>query len=114
MAVDIPTTSTNFLLRERVFEMKAQKIHRRKIAVALLAGMLLTAPPLSLTAEAQARPESPWKWQSGESWEEYNERTAELRRATIRDRDRRRGWRPTGVTPPPVTNNGAARRDLRY
>jgi hypothetical protein len=94
--------------------MKAQKIHRRKIAVALLAGMLLTAPPLSLTAEAQARPQSPARWQDGESWEEYEQRTAELRRGVKENRWRRQGWRPPVATPPPVTNNGAARRENRY
>jgi hypothetical protein len=33
--------------------MENQKTHRRKFGVALFAGMMLAAPPLSLTANAQ-------------------------------------------------------------
>ena len=43
----------------RVFEMENQKTHRRKFGVALFAGMMLAAPPLSLTAKAQTQRPAP-------------------------------------------------------
>ena len=39
--------------------MQNQKTHRRKIAVALLAGLMLALPVFSVTADAQNRGETP-------------------------------------------------------
>jgi hypothetical protein len=102
--------------------MKAQKILRRKIAVALLVGMLLTAPPLSLTAEAQSQATLRMRAQPGETeferWERLDRMHAEARRDRVllrqRTSDRQRWGAPPVATPPPVKNNGTARPDLRY
>ena len=49
--------------------MKTQKTHRRKMAVALLAGMFLAAPVFSVTAEAQNRQETPQQRRQRENTE---------------------------------------------
>jgi hypothetical protein len=49
--------------------METQKTHRRKMAVALLAGMFLAAPVFSVTAEAQNRQETPQQRRQRENTE---------------------------------------------